>query len=770
MEVLPALTFFRKVILPIFFYSLFFYLFFLLFNTSFHIMGVDVSDYLKQYLGAFFGVYVKSTFLVFSASLVFHLHIGLLFFFAFAKIKFDQDKNYKGFESIEFSFIKIKIKFLILLFAYLLIVDVLGFLHSIILYPQVYGEFFYFRHTWAVNLLYFFTDHFSPLFFKCLIAAIFLFQVLLIFLKLYEKKNKLYLFITLHIIISFVLHQNGLLYLSLLYFLSLPLFQSILEKIHFRTYFLSIPFFCILIFFPFLFDTFSGFLTSRVPNKPPIFIISADSLRYDKLGFVSKNENITPNIDSFAKDSVVFHDHHTTIPRTFPSWADLLTGQYSMSHKIRDMFPSKEEQNRIGRTPFTTIPQFLKKIGYESFAIGGFAADIFPRANFGFDEVLAPNFNARIMTVQRTAESQLFLLPVLTGSFFGGGFYVAEIDGLSSWGDGSRLVNRFNRILRREGDAPYFITYFSSVVHFPYSPPYPYYKKFTDPNYYGKYKFLKFVDPSVSEKPSDYEIKQIRSLFDSSVNAFDSEFGEIIQSLKSKHLYDEAIIIVTADHGEALYEDIHGQGHGEHLRGEAVTKVPLLIKFPKSSEYSKYVGNDIQTITSSVDIFPTLLEFFHLPSDVERPGKSLLSIIRNEIEPDRVVYSETGIWFSDKGDHFFQKQRIPYPNILQLHQVVAEEDFQIMITDKTYQETIAFAKHRSVQNSHYKLIYIPTRKGVIFELYDRNKDPLNQTNIYPFGSVGIGLRNQLFSLVKQWENASEAGDYLLPGTLRNSDL
>jgi hypothetical protein len=93
-----------------------------------------------------------------------------------------------------------------------------------------------------------------------------------------------------------------------------------------------------------------------------------------------------------------------------------------------------------------------------------------------------------------------------------------------------------------------------------------------------------------------------------------------------------------------------------------------------------------------------------------------------------------------------------------------------MITDKTYQETIAFAKHRSVQNSQYKLIYIPTRKGVVFELYDRVADPQNTRNLYPLAQVGPGLKEKLFSLVKRWEDATQAGDYLLPGSLRNSDL
>ncbi|KPA30722.1 Arylsulfatase [Leptospira interrogans] len=41
------------------------------------------------------------------------------------------------------------------------------------------------------------------------------------------------------------------------------------------------------------------------------------------------------------------------------------------------------------------------------------------------------------------------------------------------------------------------------------------------------------------------------------------------------------MIVLTSDHGESLFEADHNHGHGEHLRGEGVTHIPLLIKLPK---------------------------------------------------------------------------------------------------------------------------------------------------------------------------------------------
>jgi hypothetical protein len=98
-----------------------------------------------------------------------------------------------------------------------------------------------------------------------------------------------------------------------------------------------------------------------------------------------------------------------------------------------------------------------------------------------------------------------------------------------------------------------------------------------------------------------------------------------------------------------------------------------------------------------------------------------------------------------------------------MHQIVPEEDYQIMITDPFYRETIAFAKHRSIVNSRYKFIYIPTRDGVIYELYDRISDPLNQTNIAESNPYVVEkMKAELYKLAEEKEGANIIGDYIIP--------
>ncbi len=659
-----------------------------------------------------------------------------------------------------------------LILKYYLVISVIliGFLFfsSVTMHPQLYADFFYIKHPYLLNFLYFLTDHSNPYIYLYLVIFIFSCYICYLILNTFYKKDY-HLFILLcYVLVFIIFHLKSELLGILISYITYKILLTLKVKIKNKyTLFISslMVFFSLFIFY---FENKFSYKSLDTEIKPSIFILSADSLRKDKIGFQNNGKSITPNIDKFIQDSIQYKDHITTIPRTFPSWVDLLTGTFSMEHKIRDMFPDQSESKNIGSDQFPTIGGILNKIGYETAVFSNFAGDIFPRADFGFKIVKTPTFNAEVILVQKNLETQIFLLPILTGTL-GGGIYFKEINSFSNLGDGKYILDDFLPFLRLYGDKPLFSTIFFSVTHFPYSPPYPYYKLYSDPLYYGKYKYFKFVDPTDDSKPTEKDITEIKSLFDESVTSFDSDFGKIMDQLKEIQKYDSSIIILTGDHGESIYEDVHGHGHGEHLRGEHVISIPLFIKYPKDFSISMKANceecSTFEGITSSIDIFPTIMDYLKIPLMREVPGSSLLSALgKKNWDTDRMVYSETGIWFSDIGDHFFQKQRIKYPNILKLHRVVPEKNSQIMITDPFYRDSIAFAKHRAILSSQYKFIYIPTHDGVIYEYYDRKLDPLNIKNLYPTISIDTH-RNKLYEIVKKWENAKVISEYILPPPL-----
>lgn len=739
---------FKNIINPIL-YSFILLLSSLVFNLSFRIMGYDLGNEILSYLNQDF-IY-KLSFLYLKILLIYYFYLSFI-----AELIFVIFPNKRYFNSV---FLSVGTFFL-----------VITFFSSVVDHPQLYSDFFYIKHTFLLPLLYFLTDHSNPFIYVYIIyisLSVYIFYLLFL---LIIKKEFIYLVTICYVILFILFHARGE-FLGLAFtYIGYKIISNFNSQIKLK-YSISIIS-LISLFSLFIFYYEYKFIYSPIPsqNNPSIFIISADSLRKDRIGFIRNEKSITPNIDMFIKESFSFKDHLTTIPRTFPSWADLMTGKYSMEHKVRDMFPAPEEAENIGSERFPTIGKILQSKGYETAVFSNFAGDIFPRADFGFKLVKAPNFNAEILLIQKALDPQIFLLSIISGTL-GGGQYFPEISSFSNLGDGKYVLNDLLPYIRLNSDKNIFVTAFFSVIHFPYSPPYPYYKLYSDSEYYGNYKYFKFVDPTNDSKPSEKDIEEIRSLFDESTTAFDYNFGEFISQLKQSNLYNNSIIILTGDHGESLYEDVHGHGHGEHLRGENVIGIPLIIKFPEeftekikkeSILKEKESWNTFSGITSSVDLFPTLMDYMQIPLQREYPGKSLLKVLgKDNWDEDRMVYSETGIWFSDIGDHFFQKHRIMYPNILKLHRVVPERNYQIMITDPFYRDSIAFSKYRAIINSKYKFIYIPTHDGVEYELYDRINDPLNKNNLYPSQSIDP-FKNELYSISKKWENSKIISEYILP--------
>ena len=118
-------------LLPIFFFIGFIFIFSLIFNTSFHIMGVDISQEMENLINQeYVFLILKTNLKILLVYFLFLTPISFLINFIFEKRKFT---NYL---------------IPILLFSILII----NWFHSIIQYPQVYGEFFYFRHPYLKKI------------------------------------------------------------------------------------------------------------------------------------------------------------------------------------------------------------------------------------------------------------------------------------------------------------------------------------------------------------------------------------------------------------------------------------------------------------------------------------------------------------------------------------------------------------------------------------------------------------------------------------------
>src|SRR5271169_994808 len=100
--------------------------------------------------------------------------------------------------------------------------------------------------------------------------------------------------------------------------------------------------------------------------------------------------------------------------------------------------------------------------------------------------------------------------------------------------DPAMLARDAVRAMRKlEARGPFFLVVFFSTAHFPYAAPSPFYRRFTDAGYRGRFKYDKPVGLG-AEAPADArDEKQVRSLYDGAVTAIDDAAQRVLDALEA---------------------------------------------------------------------------------------------------------------------------------------------------------------------------------------------------------------------------------------------
>jgi arylsulfatase A-like enzyme len=114
------------------------------------------------------------------------------------------------------------------------------------------------------------------------------------------------------------------------------------------------------------------------------------------------------------------------------------------------------------------------------------------------------------------------------------------------------------------------------------------------------------------------------------VNEVDRCIGNLVSYLKAHALYDESIIIVTSDHGDATGE--YGRRAHSYIIYPEVMRVPLIVHLPKSMR-GKFVY-DTDRISTLTDITPSLYYLLgHRPVKQDPMlGQPLFAETKGELE------------------------------------------------------------------------------------------------------------------------------------------
>ena len=480
--------------------------------------------------------------------------------------------------------------------------------------------------------------------------------------------------------------------------------------------------------------------------KPNVLVLAADSFRFDRL-----NAKTAPHLSELADRGTRFDRAYVSLPRTFPSWVTILSGRHPHHHGIRNMFPRWDDRAR----DFDTVPERLAKAGYRTAVVSDYAGDIFGRIDLGFDEVDTPTFDMRELVRQRALERETPLLPFLNGR--AGRAIFPVIRELADAADPTLLANDALGAIDRANGAPFFVTVFFSTAHFPYAAPEPYASSFTTSAYRGRFKYDKPVGLGRDAPPDDADVAQIRGLYDGAIASIDDGCARILDGLDARGLLQNTIILITADHGETLYEGGHGSGHGDHLFGDEGTHVPLVVVDPR-----KAPGKRVPSVVRDVDIAPTLYELTGTAAPAALDGRSIAPALSGAALPDAFAYAETGLWFTQEIPAVPPDLRLPYPTLEGLTEVDPAHGDEIVIMQEMKNLT-RVAKHRMVRDARYKLVYAPTRSGVRYMLFDTQTDPLETKDVIATHAADAErLKAELWRWMLEDPDMTERDGYLVP--------
>jgi arylsulfatase A-like enzyme len=172
---------------------------------------------------------------------------------------------------------------------------------------------------------------------------------------------------------------------------------------------------------------------------------------------------------------------------------------------------------------------------------------------------------------------------------------------------------------RRSSPRPFLLYLHTADPHGPYLPPPEFRTQVGSPEQSNDLGSLATLQLLHEEKlPVDAAlIRSVRSLYDAEVAENDQEFGRVLGGLRARRLYDDALVVFVADHGEEFYEH-RGWQHGHTLYGELL-HIPLVVKFPGG----EHAGTRVDKTVQLVDVLPTLLEYGAGDESSTLPGTSL---------------------------------------------------------------------------------------------------------------------------------------------------
>jgi arylsulfatase A-like enzyme len=321
-------------------------------------------------------------------------------------------------------------------------------------------------------------------------------------------------------------------------------------------------------------------------RRPNIVLIALDTQRADHLGCYGYHRDTSPNLDAVAAQGVVFERCYAPNIPTHPSFTTLYSGKEAVTHDIVNIGGGVPIKDGV-----RLLPEILADHGYATAAVDNMERH-FSR---GFEQYHTYQWDRSDPTVLRKAETVTELaLPVIDG-----------------------LVGQ---------DRPFFCFLHYWDPHTPYLPPPGYEDLYVDDGRDPYDPDNHSMDEAWSWEPFKWyfhdwmpgitDAEYVINLYDGEVRYMDHHLARVFEALGP--VRDDTIVVITADHGEILNEQLGYFDH--HGLYEPNVHIPLIMSWPGTLPAGRRVPGMVQNL----DVAQTLLDLTGIQQSYGMEGLSLL--------------------------------------------------------------------------------------------------------------------------------------------------
>jgi arylsulfatase A-like enzyme len=328
--------------------------------------------------------------------------------------------------------------------------------------------------------------------------------------------------------------------------------------------------------------TLHGPQPGPLPMAPPpryIVLWIMDALRADKIPIFTPGARAqTPSFDELAKTSVVFRQYYVQGNESQTSHSTMWSGVYPAVHNVRMAGVGGAWKLDV---KFPLIATELAEAGLYTTAVTG---NGFVNADGGY----ARGFKEFRNMMREKGD----------GTIINGVIY------------GEKIVDAALKQLDSHRADPTYLFLGTIDTHGPWIARKPWIDVYSPGRYTGPFQQfgtakdlgLRVGQMGCSIIPPPADIERLRAIYDSAISYQDKQLGRFVDQLKSWGIWDQTMLLITADHGEEFFEESRC-GHGGSLR-DSLVRVPLLVHDP-----ARFPGGTIvEEGAEAVDLLPTMLD------------------------------------------------------------------------------------------------------------------------------------------------------------------